>query len=65
MGMIKTIPVWDVQTFYGTKQKTFQKQYHAEAYKGKLIMMGYESDLVEIHKRNLTTEEFNMEYLED
>lgn len=62
---MEKIPVWDVQTFYGTEQKTFQKQYHAEAYKGRLIMRGYDPDLIEMHKRNLTTEEFNMTDLED
>ena len=62
---MEKIPVWDVQTFYGTEQKTFQKQYHAEAYKGRLIMRGYDPYLIEKTKRNLTVEEFNLENLED
>lgn len=62
---MRKIPVWDVQTFYGTEQKTFQKEYHADAFVGRLIMMGYDPYLIEKTKRNLTVEEFNLENLED
>ena len=58
------IPVWDVQTFYGTHQKTFQKKYNAEKYFNQLSC-GYDRDLIEIHRRELTTEEFNLTDVED
>lgn len=54
---MKMIPVWDVQTFYGTRQKTFQCRYHAEQYCKKLCQT-YDADLIEMEKRLLTEEEF-------
>ena len=51
------IPVYDVQTFYGTRQKTFQCRYHAEQYCKKLCQT-YDADLIEIKRRLLTEEEF-------
>ena len=30
--MAYTIPVYDVQTFYGAHAKTFQRRHHAEEY---------------------------------
>ena len=51
------IPVYDVQTFYGTRQKTFQCRYHAEQY-CKQLCKTYDTDLIEIKRRLLTEEEF-------
>ena len=58
------IPVYDVLTIYGTRQKTFQSKYHAENYIRQLAKE-IDPDLIELHKRNLTTEEFIWENLED
>lgn len=61
--MSKLIPVWDVQTFYGTKAKTFHRPHHAEDYIRQL-----EDDypeLIEVSKRFLTEEEFCYEKLDD
>ena len=58
------IPVWDVQTFYGTHQKTFQCLHHAEAYYRKLCQ-SYDSDLIEMEKRLLTQDEFILELIDD
>lgn len=58
------IPVWDVQTFYGTRQKTFQVRHHAEQYCKKLCQT-YDADLIEMKKRLLTQEEFIYENLDD
>ena len=57
------IKVYDVQTFYGTKQKTFQHRYNAEEYYNKLCC---EYDCtIEMSTRMLTTEEFVYENIED
>lgn len=58
------IQVWDVQTIYGTRAKTFQRKHHAEDYMRQLAKE-YDRELIEIHKRNLTTEDFIYENLED
>ena len=57
------IKVYDVQTFYGTKAKTFQHIYNAEKYYRKLCE---ECECVDpITTRELTTEEFVYENIED
>ncbi len=58
------IPVYDVQTVYGTEQKTFQHSWNAGAYKIRLEKE-YDRDLIEIKKRNVTQEEFCYEDLAD
>lgn len=58
------IPVYDVQTFYGTHQKTFQRSYNAEKYFNQLAKE-YDPDLIEVYKRNVTEEEFCYENIED
>lgn len=58
------IPVYDVQTFYGTHQKTFQNRRHAEDYVRKLAEE-IDLDLIEMHRREVTVEEFNLTDLED
>lgn len=58
------IPVWDVQTFYGTRAKTFQRPHHAEQYALELEKE-YDPDLVEVVKRYVTVEQFCYENLED
>ncbi len=57
------IKVYCVQTFYGTRQKTFQHRYNAEMYYAKLCK---ECECVDpIYTLNLTTEEFNETDLDD
>ena len=58
------ITVWDVQTFYGTRQKTFQRQHHAEAY-ARVLGREYDPDLVEVSRREVTEEEFCYEDIDD
>lgn len=58
------IPLYDVQTFYGTRQKTFQHSWNAEAY-AVTLEKEYDRDLVEISKRNVTEKEFCYENLAD
>ena len=57
------IKVYDVQTIYGTRQKTFQRRHHAEKY-FRQLSEEY-PDLVEFYERNLTIEEFCYENLDD
>ena len=57
------IPVFDVQTFYGTHQKTFQRKHHAEEYRSELLLK-YEC-VDPIHTRYLTVEEFCYEDIAD
>lgn len=56
--------VYDVQTFYGSFQKTFQSRYHAEEYFNRLAR-SYDKDLIELIERTVTVEEFCLENLED
>lgn len=56
--------VYDVQTFYGTRQKTFQNRWNAEQYCRKLCQT-YDTDLIEMKKRLLTQEEFIYTDLDD
>lgn len=56
--------VYDVQTIYGSHQKTFQRKHHAEEYFRKLTDM-YDKDLVEICQRELYLDDFILEDLED
>lgn len=58
------IPVYDVQTVYGTEQKTFQHIWNASAYKIQLEK-DYDRDLIEVKKRNVTRDEFCLEDLAD
>lgn len=58
------IPVYDVQTFYGTRLKTFQRIYNAEKYFNQLAKE-YDPNLIEVYKRNVTEEEFCYENIAD
>ncbi len=58
------IPIYDVQTVYGTRQKTFQHSWNANCYAIQLEKE-YDRDLIENKKRNVTTEEFCYEDLAD
>ena len=58
------ITVYDVQTFYGTRQKTFQHLYNAKNYYYQLTKE-YDSNLIEVSKRNITEEEFCYEDIDD
>lgn len=58
------ITVYDVQTFYGTKAKTFQHLHNAERYYDQLCYE-YDPALVEFYRREVTHEEFVWENLED
>lgn len=58
------ITVYDVQTFYGTHCKTFQRIHNAKKYADRLTEE-YGKDLVEFYKRNVTEQEFCYEEIED
>lgn len=61
---MRTIPVYDISTVYGTKAKTFHRRHHAEEYFREL-RREYEPELLEVHTRYLTEEEFCYENLDD
>lgn len=56
------IKVYDVQTFYGTKEKTFRNLYNANRYFNQLVTFMGDKNLVEYQTRFLTEEEFDYEY---
>lgn len=56
--------VYDVQTIYGSHQKTFQRKHHAEEYFRKLAGT-FDRDLIEMHERELDLDDFILEDLED
>ena len=49
--------VYDVQTFYGTRQKTFQNRWNAEQYLRHLARE-YDMDLLEFHTRRISRDEY-------
>lgn len=49
--------VYDVQTFYGTRQKTFQNRWNAEQYL-KFLAREYDADLLEFHRRKISQEDY-------
>ena len=61
---VEMYKVYDVQTIYGSYQKTFQRKHHAEDYFRKLADM-YDRDLVEMYEREISLENFVLEDLED
>lgn len=57
------ISIWEVQTTWGTRRKCFQSCPHAEKY---FVKLHQEFDgCAELHRFEVTTEEFNLLDLED
>ena len=58
--------LYEVQTFYGTYRKTYQKRYNAMNYANKLArQLDLDKDLIEITPYEADTEEYNTTDIED